>query len=85
MLAVPLSRSAPRQGKYSRLLVAVLIYVIYSNLLGVSQTWVEQGTLPGMLGLWWVHVALALLIWWLLARQYGHSWLLRALHLKKTT
>jgi len=83
LLAVPLSRTAPRQGKYAKLFVAIFIYIIYSNLLGVSQTWVEQGVLPAMLGLWWVHVALAGLIWWLLARQYGHSWLLRALHLKK--
>ena len=79
---MPLSRTAPRQGKYAKLFVAILIYVIYSNLLGMSQTWVEQGTVPGMLGLWWVHAVLAALIWWLLARQYGHSWLLRALHLK---
>jgi lipopolysaccharide export system permease protein len=83
LLAVPLSRTPPRQGKYSRLFIAVLVYVVYSNLLGVAQTWVEQGTLPGIVGLWWVHIALAVLIWWLLARQYGHSWLLRALHLTR--
>jgi len=83
MLAVPLSRTGPRQGKYAKLFVAIFIYVVYSNLLGMSQTWVEQDTVPGMLGLWWVHVVLATLIWWLLARQYGHGWLLRALHLKR--
>jgi len=83
MLAVPLSRSPPRQGRYANLFIAVLIYIVYSNLLGVAQTWVEQGVVPGVFGLWWVHALLAILIWGLLARQYGHSWLLRALHLKK--
>lgn len=83
MLAVPLSRTRPRQGRYARLFVAILIYFAYSNLLGASQTWVEQGVLPPLLGLWWVHLSLGILIWILLARQYGQSWLLRALHLKR--
>jgi lipopolysaccharide export system permease protein len=81
MLAVPLSRSGPRQGQYSRLFIAVLIYVIYNNLLSVSYTWVDHGS--SMFGLWWVHLVLAALIWWLLARQYGYSWLLQALRLKR--
>ena len=83
MLAVPLSRSSPRQGRYASLFIAVLIYIVYSNLLGVAQTWVEQEVVPVALGLWWVHALMAALIWGLLARQYGHNWLLRALHLKK--
>jgi lipopolysaccharide export system permease protein len=83
LLAVPLSRTKPRQGRYARLFVAILVYFAYSNLLSASQTWVEQGTLPPLVGLWWVHICLAVLIWVLLARQYGHGWLLRALHLKR--
>jgi lipopolysaccharide export system permease protein len=42
MLAVPLSRSKPRQGRYAKLLVAMLLYAFYYNLLGISRTWVEQ-------------------------------------------
>jgi len=79
ILAVPLSRTAPRQGKYAKLFVAILVYVVYSNLLTVAQTWVEQETIPASLGLWWVHLGLAALIWSLLVRQYGHGWLLRRL------
>jgi len=79
ILAVPLSRTAPRQGKYAKLFVAILVYVIYSNLLSVSQTWVEQGDIPAPMGLWWVHLALAIFIWSLLVRQYGHGWLLQRL------
>jgi len=56
LLAVPLSRTRPRQGRYSGLLSAILIYVIYSNLLGASKVWLEKGDIPAWLGLWWVHL-----------------------------
>lgn len=55
MLAVPLTRSGPRQGRYAGLVPAVLVYVIYSNMLGISRNWVEHEAIPSSLGLWWVH------------------------------
>jgi lipopolysaccharide export system permease protein len=55
LLAIPLARSGPRAGRYARLGFAILIYVIYSNLLGVGRTLVEDGRVPASLGLWWVH------------------------------
>ena len=55
-LAVPLSRSQPRQGRYGKLGIGVLIYLIYFNLLGAAKVWVEQGLVPPWFGLWWVHV-----------------------------
>ncbi|KAB7628339.1 LPS export ABC transporter permease LptF [Alkalilimnicola sp. S0819] len=71
LLAVPLSRSSPRDGRYGRLLAAVLVYAIYSNLLTVAQGWMEDGDLPVALGLWWVHGLLAALGLILLWREYG--------------
>lgn len=44
LLAIPLSRSRPRQGRYARMMAALIIYAVYFNLLDVSRTWVEQGT-----------------------------------------
>lgn len=55
MLAVPLARSGPRQGRYAGLVPAVLVYVIYSNMLGIARNWLENETIPDALGLWWVH------------------------------
>ncbi|HLF32012.1 MAG TPA: LPS export ABC transporter permease LptF [Xanthomonadales bacterium] len=46
LLAIPLSRGRPRQGRYARILVALVIYAVYFNVLDVSRTWVEQGTSP---------------------------------------
>lgn len=56
LLAVPLARTGPRSGRYARLGFGILVYVIYSNLLGVARTLIEDGRMPAWLGLWWVHV-----------------------------
>ena len=56
LLAVPLSKVDPRQGRFAKLAPAVLIYIIYFALLLASRDWLADGVLPPMLGLWWVHV-----------------------------
>ncbi|HEY7378169.1 MAG TPA: LPS export ABC transporter permease LptF, partial [Steroidobacteraceae bacterium] len=58
LLAVPLSRLRPRQGRYARIGLAILLYFIYSNLLSAAKIWLARGVVPPALGLWWVHVAL---------------------------
>jgi lipopolysaccharide export system permease protein len=55
VLAVPLSRTTPRQGYYGNLVMAILIYVIYANVLAVGRSWLERGELNPWFGLWWVH------------------------------
>lgn len=69
LIAVPLSRTQPRQGRYSGLATAILIYVIYNNLLGASKVWLEKSSIPEWLGLWWVHVAFLLYGLYLLQSQ----------------
>lgn len=71
LMAIPLSRSSPRDGRYGRLLLAVLVYAVYSNGLTVSQGWLEDGTLPPWLGLWPVHAVAATVALLWLAHQYG--------------
>jgi lipopolysaccharide export system permease protein len=67
VLALPLSYTTPRKGRYSKLALAILIYLLYSNLLGVGQTWVERQAVPQWLGIWWVHgfAGVLILYWWL--------------------
>ena len=65
LVAVPLARLRPRQGRYARVWVALLIFLFYSQLISVGKVMIARGTLPTVLGLWWTHavvVALALLI-----------------------
>jgi lipopolysaccharide export system permease protein len=61
LIAVPLSRLRPRQGRYSRLWLAVLIFFLYYNLAAAGKTWLAHGTMPQAIGLWWTHVAVLLL------------------------
>lgn len=62
MLAVPLSRSAPRESRHTGFIVAILVYVALFNLSGIARNWVEQGKVGPLPGIWWVY-ALALLLW----------------------
>lgn len=55
LLAIPLSHTNPRQGKYARLFVAILLYVAYRSLLNAARHWIEDGWLPFFPGLWIVH------------------------------
>jgi lipopolysaccharide export system permease protein len=57
LVAVPLSRLRPRQGRYARVGFAIVVYFVYSNLLSAAKVWVEKGELPPAVGVWWVHLA----------------------------
>lgn len=59
MLAIPLSRSRPRQGRYAQMLVALVAYALYFNLIRMARNWVEQGSLDTIA---WVPGALLLVI-----------------------
>lgn len=69
LLAVPLARLRPRQGRYARIGLAILLYFVYSNLLAAAKVWVARGVSPAALGLWWVHAALVALALLALFRQ----------------
>jgi len=71
-LGVPLSRSAPRQGRYGGVAAGVLVYIIYVDMLGAAKVWVEREQSPEYLGLWWVHVVFIAAGAILLARQFGY-------------
>ncbi|HQU16395.1 MAG: LPS export ABC transporter permease LptF [Chromatiales bacterium 21-64-14] len=78
LLAVPLSRMNPRQGKYARVFTAILVYAVYYNLLGVAKSWVERGKLPVDPGLGVVHglmllVAIVLLLQPWLSLRWSRS------------
>jgi len=69
LLAVPLSFVNPRSGRSWNLVLAVLAYALYNNLLSIFQAWTAQGKIPAWLGLWPVHLAVVALLAFLLSRQ----------------
>jgi lipopolysaccharide export system permease protein len=62
LLAIPLSRVNPRQGKYLHILPAIVIYIMYLNLLLAGRNWIENGAISYRWGLWWIHGLLILII-----------------------
>ncbi|HKJ94411.1 MAG TPA: LPS export ABC transporter permease LptF [Gammaproteobacteria bacterium] len=59
-ISLPLARSAPRDGRYARLVAAVLIFLVYFNLIKATQDWIGKGEIPAWIGMWWVHGLFAL-------------------------
>ncbi len=68
-IALPLSRLRPRQGRYARVGLAILVYFVYANLLSAAKAWLEKGTLSPQLGVWWIHLLALGLGLYLLIRQ----------------
>ena len=69
MLAVPLARTSPREGRYGKLFLAIVVYFIYSNTLSILEHLVDRGTVPVFVGGWPVHVAMVLVALALLVDQ----------------
>lgn len=68
LLAVPLSKVNPRQGRFLKLLPAIFLYMAYLGLLIAARGALDKGRLPAALGLWWVHgiflaIGFTLLYW----------------------
>ena len=65
ILAIPLSHSAPREGRGGRVVLGILAYSVYANILYMSRSWVASGELPPWLGIWWVHLLMLIiaLVW----------------------
>ncbi len=62
LLGIPLSRSSPRQGKYVKAPMAILLFAVYYNLSALSKKWVSQGIIDTAPGVWWSQILLAALL-----------------------
>ena len=69
LLAIPLSAVDPRAGRSANLALALLIYIIYNNLLSIMQAWVSQGRVHISVGLWPVHLLFLSLTIYMLYRR----------------
>ena len=72
LLAVPLSKSQPRAGRYGRIAIGLLVFIIYLNMMSAAKAWIEQGTISPALGIWWVHGSVLAFTLGLLAVQNGY-------------
>ena len=69
LLAVPLSRSSPRQARYGSMMLAFLAYLVGIFLMILGTRWLAEGRLPAVAGLWWLVLPMLGLGAWLYARD----------------
>mgnify|MGYP000550177233 CR=1 FL=1 len=55
-LAVPLSRTQPRQGRYAKMLPAVILYMVYLVCVNAARGMIEENNEPIVGTLWVVHL-----------------------------
>ena len=58
LLAIPLAYVNPRGGKSFGVIVALLVFLTYNNMLSVFQSWVAQGRLSVFIAVWLPHAML---------------------------
>lgn len=78
IMAIPLSRVNPRQGRFTRLVPGMLFCFIYVILLSTVRSAIEKKTMAPWPGLWWVHGAYIVLVY-LLYHLHWFSWPLDSL------
>ena len=69
LLAIPLSFVDPRSGRSGNMMMAVLVFIIYNNLISIAQAWISQGRVAGVVGLWPVHGAFLALTLYMFYRR----------------
>lgn len=75
LLAIPLGYINPRAGRSLNFVTAMVIYMLYSNIISVSNAWVGHGRVAAGWGMLVVHgLMLALIALWFQRRMTLFSW-----------
>jgi lipopolysaccharide export system permease protein len=62
LLAIPMSFVNPRAGRSLNLMLAALLYMVYTNLLSIFQAWVTQQKVGVFFGMWSVHIVMLAMV-----------------------
>ncbi|NQZ80322.1 MAG: LPS export ABC transporter permease LptF [Colwellia sp.] len=60
-IAVPLSVVNPRQGKFAKMLPALILFLSYFLMLTALRSGIESGAMPSLIGLWPIHLSALIL------------------------
>lgn len=71
LLAVFLSHTNPRQGRFAKLGLAIVFYILYVYMMILSRSWIKNEVIPASLGMWWIHLIVAVLILFYAYKQLG--------------
>ncbi|EPC01961.1 permease [Litchfieldella anticariensis FP35 = DSM 16096] len=68
LLAQPLSKVNPRQGRFAKLLPAIFLHISYLSLMLAAMDAIGRGSLSPLIGMWPIHGVYLLLGLWLMQR-----------------
>lgn len=74
LLAIPLSYVNPRAGRSANMIIAILVYAIYNNIMSVSQAWVAQGKVSFWIAVWAGHALMLLPVLLLFYSRMAIRW-----------
>jgi len=69
ILAIPLSFINPRSGRLVNIIIAIMIFAIYNNLMGVTQSYINLGKLNPYIGGSIVHLLIIMIASYLMLRR----------------
>jgi len=82
--ALVLSHANPRRDKYFNIVLSVVVYIVYNNLLSISQVWIEKQQISFLIGSFFIHTILFIIgMLLLLYRTYGIKFLINLLKVQK--
>jgi lipopolysaccharide export system permease protein len=79
LIAVPLARVNPRQGKFAKLFPAIMLFLVYYIMLMAGRSALEDEVIPMSVGLWWIHISAFILGLSLLMKEREGGMFLRML------
>jgi lipopolysaccharide export system permease protein len=75
IVAVPLSYISPRQGRFGKVGYALVVYLVYINLIVTTRAQLEAGVVPMVINFWWVHLVFIAFTAVLFYRRNHGAWL----------
>jgi lipopolysaccharide export system permease protein len=61
-LAIPLSYSSPRKGRYDKIFLGALVYFVYFIAMSITEKMFLLELTPSLLGLWWLHLIIIIVV-----------------------
>lgn len=83
LIGVLISRTNPRQGRFGKLFVGLLVYILYIYVLMLCKNWLKHGDVSMVLGMWWIHFLMLIYLIMLAGQQFGWRWMYETLMRKE--
>ncbi len=70
-LVLPLSKGSPREGRFGRLFIGIIVFLVYLKLLTFGRGVIAKESIPAIMGLWWIHAIFIGLGWFLYRKAFA--------------